>query len=294
MLTHVVGHTRKIRSLVTLPTFWLLAIHLCLSTSFHSIAKSRSRPAHHLPSHYNATASHDRCMVKLLLFGDSLTAGFHSHGMRFHPYANKLEELLEASFPVKSSAREGDERRIAVPFLLHQRGVSGEFTDEMVDRLEPILEHAKASGHPYDIVCILGGTNDLSDPRNEPAHIFSNLQSLYEQVHAHNANATVLAITIPQSFVRERKYLETRAAVNQLILQYGRADAAPRVLHLDLERAIAYYESEGHVNRIFWDDGLHLTPKGYDFFGQLVFEALRPVVPLYLAAAAEEAAPSLS
>lgn len=288
MLAHAVGHTRKIRSLVTLPTLWLLAVHLCLSTSFHPIAKSRSRSAHHLPSHYNATASHDRCMVKLLLFGDSLTEGYHSHGMRFHPYANKLEELLEASFPVTNTAREDDARRIVAPFLLHQRGVSGEFTDEMVHRLEPILEHAAASGHPYDIVCILGGTNDLSDPRNEPAHIFGNLRSLYEQVHAHNANATVLAITIPQSFVRERKYLETRAAVNQLIRQY----AAPRVLHLDLEGAIAYYESEGHVNRIFWDDGLHLTPKGYDFFGQLVFEALRPVVPLYLAAAA--AAPSLS
>lgn len=233
-------------------------------------------------------------MVKLLLFGDSLTEGYHSHGMRFHPYANKLEELLEASFPATATApREGDERRIAVPpFLLHQRGVSGEFTDEMVERLEPILEHAKASGHPYDIVCILGGTNDLSDPRNEPAHIFGNLRSLYEQVHAHNANATVLAITIPQSFVRERKYLETRAAVNQLILQYGGTDGAPRVLHLDLERAIAYYESEGHVNRIFWDDGLHLTPKGYDFFGQLVFEALRPVVPLYLAQAAAAASSS--
>lgn len=272
--------------------FQFICLGLCIIQIFHVAGYSlstRSRPVNSRSKHtihYNSSESPQASKMKLLLFGDSLTEGFYSHGMRFHPYSERLEELLYANFPdVNTTAiSSAEEEERPVPFLLHERGVSGEFTDSMLSRLHGILTRTHETRYPYDIVCILGGTNDLSDPRNTPELIFGNLEQLYEQVFKHNSHAIVVAITIPQSFVKDKKYLETRAAVNNLIMTYQKhdKDGQAKVLHLDLEHAIQYYDSEGHVNRTMWDDGLHLTPNGYDVFGQLVFDTLKPVIPRYL------------
>lgn len=40
-----------------------------------------------------------RRSLRVLCFGDSLTAGFSSYGTVFHPYAEALEEKLAAAFP---------------------------------------------------------------------------------------------------------------------------------------------------------------------------------------------------
>lgn len=226
---------------------------------------------------------HSTCVVKILLMGDSLTEGMCSHGSHFHPYAIKLSELLHSQF--NSTAIQQAALAVhGIPFVLHERGVSGETVPQMIPRLHTILARAKESGHPYDIVCILGGTNDLGNRERTYEDIFVSLHDLYQQVHAHNAAATVLAITIPQSHIREQEYLVRRAQVNRLILQYQHFNTAgkPMVAHLDLEKKIEYYESDGHVNRILWDDGLHFTPRGYDLFGKLVFQVLRPIVPFYV------------
>ena len=75
-------------------------------------------------------------MVNILLIGDSLTEGFYAHGYKFHSYAEKLEELLYRHFPTKSKNNSDDEEESSsggfkLPFLIHQRGVSGECTDEI-------------------------------------------------------------------------------------------------------------------------------------------------------------------
>lgn len=36
--------------------------------------------------------------LSILCFGNSLTAGFHSYGLEYHPYAMKLKEHLENEF----------------------------------------------------------------------------------------------------------------------------------------------------------------------------------------------------
>ena len=60
---------------------------------------------------------------------------------------------------------------------IENKGVSGETTDEMNARLPEVLDE----GGPFDIVIILGGTNDLGmrlDEDGEP--LFSRLRSLHE------------------------------------------------------------------------------------------------------------------
>lgn len=211
-----------------------------------------------IPSSYpTIMAALRRAMVKILLIGDSLTEGFYHHGMRFHSYGVRLEERLAASIGPK--------------FSIDQRGVSGEETYHMAKRLHHILAGQPAD-EPFDIVCVLGGTNDLADDANTPETIFHNLEAMYTSVHNHNNHATLVPITIPQSFVRDEGYLANRAEVNRLILNYRRDD--PLVVPVDLEHLLPYYGVNQLKDDEYWDDGLHMTPKGYDKLGDFVYQAL--------------------
>ena len=37
--------------------------------------------------------------LRILCFGDSLTAGYHDWGQKYHPYAIRLEERLKQQYP---------------------------------------------------------------------------------------------------------------------------------------------------------------------------------------------------
>lgn len=41
----------------------------------------------------------DRQPLRILCFGDSLTAGYTCMGSRFHPYSKKLEDMVAMAFP---------------------------------------------------------------------------------------------------------------------------------------------------------------------------------------------------
>ena len=155
--------------------------------------------------------------------------------------------------------------------LVHQRGVSGEFTFSMLPRLHQTLEKARTAGHPYKIVCILGGTNDLSDDDNTPESIFAHLHQMYDLVLSHGA--LLAAITIPESAFTDAEYVALRTGVNGHIKSFCAKNAATTVC-IDLEHHIPYFNADGVKNDELWDDGLHMTPKGYDEFGQFVFNQL--------------------
>ncbi len=224
-------------------------------------------------------------MVKLLLIGDSLTEGYHSYGMKFHSYAEKLEELLCASFPQTNSHMENDDDAtsgIQLPFLVHQFGVSGELTMDIGMRLFENLKEAEEKGKPYDIVCILGGTNDLGYEVTVK-RICSNLEKMYGHVKDHNANALLVPITIPEArFTDDSEYIQSRNEINAWILNYGKDD--PLVVHVDLEHLLPHFKNpeKTEVDSVHWDDALHMTAKGYDRFGELVFDAIQTHIPKYL------------
>lgn len=215
-------------------------------------------------------------MVNILLIGDSLTEGYYAYGMKFHSYAEKMEELLYRHFPSTPSS-EQEQNGIHLPFLIHQRGVSGECTDEIAMRLNSYLHRAEEKGSGYDIVCVLGGTNDLGDDVPNPAEICQNLQAMYEQVKKHNSNSLLVLITIPEGRCVDEDYVAARRKVNSWILQYGSADS--NVVHVDLEHLLPHFKPDSkplEVDVLHWDDALHMTVKGYDKFGELVFAAIQP------------------
>lgn len=204
--------------------------------------------------------------LKILTFGDSLTEGYYRFGFLFHPYSIQLEKCIdkmlveELMSPVQQS-------------LIHQRGVSGEFTADMIRRLHQILEKASIKGYPYNVVCILGGTNDLSDEEEPAKNVFNRLKHMYDMVLAHG-DCVLAAITIPESACVDNYYVNKRSRINGYIKEYC-AEHRERAVLVDLETHIRFFGADGIKNTDLWDDALHMTEEGYDKFGELVFNHIK-------------------
>jgi lysophospholipase L1-like esterase len=212
-----------------------------------------------------------------LAFGDSLTEGYYHYGMKFHPYTEKLEELLaKREKEIKESAKEGDHKSTHMEVV--NRGNSGETTFQMYSRLENLLGR---KGIAFSWIAILGGTNDLASSHETAQTIFGRLLALYNLALSHNNNtAKLIVITIPATAFdeQEEEYLAKKKTINSMIYQfYNEKKEEKRVFYLDLYSAIPYYEGEDKNEKRKgekWDDRLHLSSKGYDYFGELIYDLL--------------------
>ncbi|KAG2497736.1 hypothetical protein HYH03_004470 [Edaphochlamys debaryana] len=193
---------------------------------------------------------------RILAFGDSLTEGYYNGGMGFHPYSQKLTELFgQAGVDVK----------------VHQHGVSGEcVVGGMGDRLPLVLQQTELEGKRYEWAVVLGGINDLGYGATA-RRTYGGLKELYGMCHAHGAR--VLALTCLQTAWTKPGEVDERSKLNDLIRDAPKE--MPYVKVADLEAALPYPSDSDKEGQACWDDGLHLTPKGYDVIAQVVFDALK-------------------
>ncbi|KAJ5652623.1 SGNH hydrolase [Penicillium longicatenatum] len=190
--------------------------------------------------------------LSILCFGNSLTAGFYSYGLEYHPYAIKLKTHLEKEFP-------------DLEVLTTVAGQPGDLVCHPGAFLSRI--QMKCDNNHYDWVIFLGGTNDLGYGL-ESEKIYAGLQDSWDVVL--QSGAKVLSLTIPECQARIRNLDLRRSALNTLILNHE----VERYYAFDLSSKSPYHNStEDFVKEIF-DDGLHLTAKGYDLMGQLIGEHL--------------------
>ncbi|KAG2444098.1 hypothetical protein HYH02_009040 [Chlamydomonas schloesseri] len=195
--------------------------------------------------------------MHILAFGDSLTEGYYNHGTQFHPYAIKLHQLLKSN---------------GLSVKVDERGHSGELvTASMVRRLPALLRESEARGVKYSWVIILGGINDLGW-RKEPAEVWAGLRQMYEAVGRHGAQ--VLALTCMETAFELGD--EKRVELNNLIRKAP--EEFKHVKLLDLEKALPIpRDSQADpAAAAEWDDGLHLTPAGYDHMAAIIYAALEP------------------
>ena len=100
--------------------------------------------------------------LRILCFGDSLTAGYTSRGWEFYPYADHLRVGLQQMLSTSD-------------IHVDVAGLSG---DQVQGSYLPRIKRACANaGSPYDWIIVMGGTNDLAWGQS-PDAIYEGLRKL--------------------------------------------------------------------------------------------------------------------
>lgn len=202
--------------------------------------------------------------VRVLLFGDSLTAGYR----RFQPdtpYGNALQAAAEGKVAVTVS------------------GVPGQRTAGMVQRMNHEFDGVPHGSYP--IAVLLGGTNDLGYGCSVD-EVVANLSLLVEGMLSRRSRLVVL-LGIPQHhamysyrngvIARKRKQINDR-------LRDMCGDGNDDLLYVDLDGVVPYFEEGSEVpsaaSSHLWDDGLHCSAEGYAAIGVCVFNAISAYLQL--------------
>ncbi|EED13748.1 conserved hypothetical protein [Talaromyces stipitatus ATCC 10500] len=199
--------------------------------------------------------------LKILCFGNSLTAGFRSYGIEpNHPYALALKEQV-LSAELDPSTLGADDGQIEID-VEGQPGdlvncPPGRFLERMKRRLDT---------KTYDWVIVLGGTNDLGYGSFTPDEIYTGLKTTWSQALTSSPTTKILALTVPECAYRSQKLDRNRDALNKLILEHKE----DRFYTFDLKSAIPYHTMDEQRREQIWDDGLHFTDKGYDLMGEII------------------------
>jgi len=214
--------------------------------------------------------AHDGCdsfrnaftsQYRILLYGDSNTAGFVEHGTRFVPYGDSLQiQLADLGINCKIS----------------RCGLCGYTAKEMADKMGSRLlarKHGcgedgkglmtylrKDSG--YDLVVIMAGTNDLL-VGSAPQVALQSIIRLHAACHAEG----IRTVAIAPSFAMNQ------AARHQLasgLLKYANANSD----------VIGFADIEALLPRTsrnaYWDNDLvHMTALGSAVFGERLADELR-------------------
>lgn len=210
----------------------------------------------------------------ILCFGDSLTSGYYNHGHNFHPYSQRLSQLLNSEgrlkYYVKTSGK--------VREMAH---------GSMARRLPEVLGNSSR----FDWVIILGGTNDAAHVKNfgDDDSFMNQLISIWkprivrdiEVLHeiAHSYGARTMLLTIPETAYEAWPNYKTlwvmRNRINEDLRDYARRSQGNVVL-CDLANQMPRHSLSLQAQSILWSDHLHLTPYGYDKMAEIVYQCLKP------------------
>lgn len=210
----------------------------------------------------------------ILCFGDSLTSGYYNHGHNFHPYSQRLSQLLNSEgrlkYYVKTSGK--------VREMAH---------GSMARRLPEVLGNSSR----FDWVIILGGTNDAAHVKNfgDDDSFMNQLISIWkprivrdiEVLHeiAHRYGARTVLLTIPETAYEAWPNYKTlwvmRNRINEDLRDYARRSQGNVVL-CDLANQMPRHSLSLQAQSILWSDHLHLTPYGYDKMAEIVYQCLKP------------------
>ncbi|KAK7753724.1 hypothetical protein SLS62_004348 [Diatrype stigma] len=255
-----------------------------------------------------------RPRLRILCFGDSLTAGWPSG----HPYGGKLEEKLEAALPHLRPICEVD----GVP---GDKVAYGSYRKRMERAWQPrgastassgsgtSADHRRSTGSSssgsrpssiasasaatattntaatsgdsnkdeprsrpeYDWTIVLGGTNDLAW-KVVPTEVVDGLRRTWDV--ALSRGGKVLALTIPEA---GGGYFPEVDAARDEINEGIRAYKRPGFFYFDLHAALPYLGMPPAKRSRIWEgDGVHLTEAGYDYMGEKIAEALTRIVRL--------------
>ncbi|XP_046861515.1 transcription factor SPT20 homolog [Xenia sp. Carnegie-2017] len=212
--------------------------------------------------------------INILCFGDSLTSGFYNHGKGKHPYGIRLNQLLNTKGVNK--------------YHVESRGMIGEMVHGgMVKRLPKVLNE----GLRYDWILILGGTNDVAHVKNFgddedftqqlisvwSPKIVKDIEKLHEIAKLHGARTVLMTIpeTAYELWPAFQLIRNMRLAVNAALRRYATQVQDTTVL-CDLAYKLPRSTLPEQLQKLYWNDHIHLNPIGYDKMAEIIEQCIEP------------------
>ena len=213
-----------------------------------------------------------KTLFRILAFGDSLTTGNtggEEDKAMDKPYTIRLSKLLVEKHP-------------NLEFKVDNKGIYGELVcGEMTSRLPRVLKECG----PYDIVIILGGTNDIIEPEQDLVDtLFEGIKSLHSEVKGHRAKC--IALTIPEtdiyfkdlgkkdlSWVKEEGE-KIRLKVNEKLRQ-SIFPGDDEIVLCDLAIKFPQQSLSAEDLDKIWSDGLHFSEEGYKKMAEIIYEDIK-------------------
>lgn len=152
------------------------------------------------------------------------------------------------AFVGDSLVREGDWAKWLGDHTVHNFGVSGDTTDDVLARLDTVIETK-----PEEILLLIG-TNDLGT-RQTVEHLVRNIESILIELRRKLPESRTLVHSI---LPRGREFADRIKDANIHLRQFS---ATVKAQYLDLWPALA--TEDGGIDPRFSDDLLHLNAEGY-------------------------------
>jgi lysophospholipase L1-like esterase len=146
----------------------------------------------------------------------------------------------------------------------------------MLNRLRTLLTEDTS----YDWIIILAGTNDILDNVSAEKIFKEGLRPMYEMCLNHREGKTKLAIlTVIEIWLYKPGSASenNRQLLNTMIRDYvTNSNQQDRIRLVDLDKCIPFHSiTDNKKRKTIWDDGVHLTPAGYDRMASLVFDVIK-------------------
>ena len=215
-----------------------------------------------------ATSIFDSLMSErnsILCFGDSLTHGMYVRNdgewRLTHPYSLRLSSLINQTTPHAE---------------VIEAGVSGESVLEMIARLPSLIDKYEPR-----LVIILGGTNDVFAKRQD---VLSDILNIHRITHkaAIHFRITTVAVTIPSACSLDKESDKRRLEINDGIRAFHQKHVTQMLL-FDLANDMKEIrdcnvkgcQNDACISNLMSPDGTHFSIKGYDLFGELLFNTIK-------------------
>lgn len=244
----------------------------------------------------NASAAHPvlplKSSYRLLLVGDSLTVGYYwspDDNRTTHPYMVQLQRLLETrhshlEFNLVLDAQGGE----CVMSACSNKSLLARVADRVLPPTGD-SEHQRHEETSYDIVILMGGTNDIFHDFHAE-DVLDGLMQMHEM--SWRQSAQTLALTIPQygedetwrppnrsSTLPLSESSSARTFINDGLREFCSHAHGAECTLVDLDRWFPRHGLTPEERREKWAENVHPTPAGYDEIGRIVYEHVRRLLP---------------
>lgn len=198
---------------------------------------------------------------------DSPTASYHFP--YYYHRASQLQQLSIASTDIvmlgDSITDEGEWAELLANPSVRNRGISGDTTDGLLDRLEPMLK-AKPK-----VILLMIGINDLLNDGKQSEQIGENYKKILTQIQATTPDTTVFVQSVlPINdciFGRscDRKIIQVNQLIKSLAATFG---------HQYIDLFSSFANKNNQLDAQYTQDGVHLNGKAYQIWAQVILPYL--------------------